>query len=104
MDLIPEPVKFEWDKGNLDKNINKHGIKNQEAEEVFVNKPAVLVDDKKHSKTEKRYMILGRTDSARKLSVFFTLRRDRVRIISSRPMSVKERRLYEQKAKSYTEI
>lgn len=102
--MIPEPVKFEWDKGNLDKNINKHGIKNQEAEEVFVNKPAVLVDDKKHSKTEKRYMILGITDSARKLSVFFTLRRDRVRIISSRPMSVKERRLYEQKAKSYTEI
>ncbi|MDZ7586154.1 MAG: hypothetical protein U0946_00225 [Patescibacteria group bacterium] len=49
-------------------------------------------------------MILGKTDSARKLSVFFTLRRDRVRIISSRPMSVKERRLYEQKAKSYTEI
>lgn len=102
--MIPESVKFEWDRGNLDKNIKKHGIKNQEAEEVFVNKPAVLVDDKKHSKIEKRYMILGKTDSARKLSVFFTLRRDRVRIISSRPMSVKERRLYEQKAKSYTEI
>lgn len=104
MKLLARPVKFEWDKGNINKNLAKHKIKNEEAEEVFVNQPAVLLKDKKHSQKETRLMILGKTDKERQLSVIFTRRGDKIRVISARPMSRKERKLYEQKAKKYTQI
>jgi len=32
MKLLAQPIKFEWDKGNINKNILKHKIKNEEAE------------------------------------------------------------------------
>ena len=104
MKLLAQPIKFEWDKGNINKNILKHKIKNEEAEEIFVNQPLVLLKDKKHSQKESRLMVLGKTDKKRRLSVIFTQRGNKVRIISARPMSHKERRLYEQKAKKYPQV
>src|SRR3972149_9275883 len=104
MKRLAQPLKFEWDKGNISKNLLKHKIKNEETEEVFVNQPTVLLKDKKHSQIELRLMILGKTDKKRRLSVIFTQRGKKVRIISARPMSRKERRLYEQKAKEYSQI
>ena len=68
------PVSFEWDEGNLDKNFRKHKFTNQEAEEVFENKPNFTFVDEKHSSDEKRYMIWGKTDKSRSLTIFFTLR------------------------------
>ena len=38
VDVISEPIFFEWDKGNLDKSLKKHGVTNEEAEEVFFDK------------------------------------------------------------------
>ena len=38
-DIIPEPIEFEWNKGNVDKNLKNIGSKNEEAEEVFLNDP-----------------------------------------------------------------
>lgn len=104
MRLLPGAIQFDWDRGNINKNIARHKIKNEEAEEVFVNQPAVLLTDKKHSQTESRLMILGKTDKKRLLSIIFTQRGKRVRIISARPMSRKERRLYEQKTKKYSSL
>lgn len=100
MRLIPQPVQFDWDQGNINKNIARQKIKNEEAEEIFVNQPIVLLKDKKHSQKEKRLMVLGMTDKQRLLSVIFTRRGDKIRIISARPISRKERRLYEQKTKN----
>ena len=99
MKLLPGPFQFDWDRGNINKNIAKHKINNEEAEEVFVNQPIVLLKDKKHSQTEPRLMVLGKTDNQRLLSVIFTQRGEKIRIISARPMGRKERRLYEQKTK-----
>lgn len=104
MRLFPHPVQFDWDQGNISKNIAKHKIKNEEAEEVFVNQPIVLVKDKKHSQKERRLMILGKTDKKRLLSVIFTQRGKKIRIVSARPISRKERRLYEQKTQKYTSL
>ena len=39
-------------------------------------------------------MVLGRTNDERLLSVIFTIRHDRIRVISARPMSRKERAHY----------
>lgn len=104
MRILPDPVTFVWDKGNIDKNLKKHGVTNKEAEEILENKPIFIFEDVKHSLVEKRYMIWGITDKGRKLSVFFTIRHDLVRIISVRDMHKKERRAYEEKIQTDTKI
>jgi len=93
--ILPKVVAFEWDKGNIDKNLKKHDVSNQEAEEVFFNKPIVFSEDRKHSTTEKRYMLWGKTNTNRNLTIFFTIRNNRVRVISARDMHKKERGEYE---------
>jgi uncharacterized protein len=51
--------------------------------------------DELHSGTELRHLTLGRTDAGRLLFVVYTLRGDKVRIISVRDMTRRERREYE---------
>lgn len=101
MKILPDPVSFIWDKGNIDKNLKKHGIANKEAENIFENKPIFISKDINHSlKNEKRFQALGKTDNDRLLFISFTVRSDKVRIISARDMSKKEGRVYEDKTKT----
>jgi uncharacterized DUF497 family protein len=93
--IIPEPLSFEWDSGNLDKNLKKHNVSCQEAEEVFVNQPLLIIEDNKHSKDEKRFYALGRNNGNRYLFLSITIRNQKVRIISIRDMSKKEKKEYE---------
>lgn len=102
MKIICCPIKFDWDFGNFEKNYKKHKIKNVEAEEAFLNIPAVFLEDEKHSSDEKRQMLLGRSDKGKHLSIIFTIRSKKIRIISARAMSRKERKLYEKQAKIYS--
>lgn len=104
MKILPEPITFEWDKGNIDKNLVKHTVANREAEEVFENNLKFIFRDEKHSQREERYGLLGATDTGRKLSVVFTIKKDKVRIITARDMSKKERSAYEEKIKTYTKV
>jgi uncharacterized protein len=84
---------FEWDEGNIAKNIDKHGISNFETEEVFFGQNLVLFDEK-HSQREERFYLLGQTDNQEVLFVVFTVRNDLVRVISSRIANQKERAIY----------
>jgi uncharacterized DUF497 family protein len=86
---------FDWDAGNIRKNLDKHGVTQMEAEQVFAGQP-LLAEDTAHSKDEPRYQALGQTDDGRRLHVAFTLRGNgkRIRIISARDMSRKERAIY----------
>ena len=94
-DIIPEPIQFEWDKGNIDKNLTKHKVTIEEAEQVFYNEPSVLIEEGVRSRSvEKRFLILGRSDKERLLGIIFTVREEKIRIISARPMSRKERKQY----------
>lgn len=100
MRILPDPLSFEWDKGNIDKNLTKHGVSNREAEEAFKNKPVFLFEDLKHSQKEKRYGLFGQTDKGRLLSIVFTIRNNKVRIISTRDISKNERMVYEELKKN----
>lgn len=95
MKVLSDPILFEWDKGNIDKNLKRHVVTNKEAEEVFKNEPLLISEDVKHSMLERRYQALGKTDKNRLLFLSFTVRHDHVRIISIRDMSRRERRSYE---------
>jgi uncharacterized protein len=86
---------FDWDNGNISKNWNNHKVSVGESEEVFFNEPFFLFNDEKHSVKEKRYYLLGETNQKRTLFVVFTMRNNKIRIISSRDMHRKERGEYE---------
>lgn len=89
---------FDWDEGNKQKNWEKHQVDYRECEEVFFNKPLLIGDDTDHSSKEQRYYVMGRTDIGRTLFLVFTVRNNKVRIISARDQSRKERKIYEQQA------
>ncbi len=88
---------FEWDQGNIDKSYQKHGITPNEAEEVFLDEDILLLEDIKHSKQEERFKAIGKITKGKMLLLVFTIRRNRIRIISARVANKKERRLYEHK-------
>jgi len=87
---------FEWDEGNIDKNWIKHGVSPSECEQVFFNQPLVVADDVTHSDEEARWYALCRTDANRLLFVVFAIRKDRIRVVSARDMSLRERKVYQQ--------
>lgn len=86
---------FEWDRANFQKNWQRHRAAFYEGEEVFFHEAAILPDPC-HSVTEARYFALGRTIQGRWLTVVFTMRKNRIRVISARDMSRKEKRDYGQ--------
>lgn len=88
---------FEWDEGNARKSEDKHGVGQTEAEQVFLNRPLIVVEDESHSARERRFNALGRSSDGRRLHVTFTLRGSAtlIRVISARDMNRKERALYE---------
>jgi uncharacterized DUF497 family protein len=97
MDILPAPLSFEWGNGNLPKNLHKHDVTYQEAEEIFSNRPLVATRDIEHSTPEgRRYWAFGRTRSNRRLFAAFTIRNDKVRIISIRDMTETEEDTYEE--------
>ena len=65
MKILPKPLEFEWDEGNINKNWIKHSVTNKEAEECFSNTPRFIISDNEHSKTEERYQLLSKTNSSK---------------------------------------
>ncbi|MDX2002092.1 MAG: BrnT family toxin [Chitinophagales bacterium] len=88
-------MKFQWDRGNLQKNLLKHGITNEEAESVFDDSRKIIVLDLKHSENETRYICIGKSKFDRVLYTAFTVRGSKYRIISCRPASKQNRQTYE---------
>lgn len=103
MTKFPGPISFDWDESNIEKNWKKHKVHYREAEEVFSNRQLKLFEDIKHSQKENRLIALGSTNQNRLLYIIFTMRNQKIRIISARDQSKKERRLYE-KIKGNSEV
>ncbi len=97
--ILQECIGFDWDQHNIQKNWEKHKVSPVESEQAFFNKPLIIAEDPKHSRTERRFCALGRTDQDRKLFIVCTMRRKLIRVISSRDMNKKERRVYEKREK-----
>lgn len=87
---------FQWDRGNIDKNLIRHNVENWECEQVFFNKPILVLEDTRHSLSEKRWAAFGKTDLDRLLVVVFTKRGNMLRVISARDMNKKEKQFYEE--------
>ena len=94
-EFVPDPDAFDWDKGNVTKNI-KHGYSIDEIESIFWQREYIFagrITEPSHE--EWRGLILGMTDIGRLTALIFTRRGEKVRPISCRAMRENERRLYE---------
>jgi uncharacterized DUF497 family protein len=93
-------MKFEWDNNKNLSNIEKHGISFEEAKSIFSDSFAIINEDKRFEYGETRFVIIGKIylDMINKhiiSTVVCTKREDKIRIISARKASRKERKLYE---------
>src|SRR5262245_38333916 len=91
---IKEPIAFDWDEGNSNKNWEKHSVTQREAEQAFFDEHKFVTNDVVHSETERRFVLIGKTKKGRLLYIVYTMRKKdhnkKVRIISARDMSKKK--------------
>jgi hypothetical protein len=93
---MSEP-RFEWDPAKAAANERKHGVSFAEAETVFSDDHALLLDDPDHSSVdEERFVLLGLSAGLRVLVVVHCDRApdDTIRLISARKATPPERRQY----------
>jgi len=89
MDLI-----FEWDEDKARRNKAKHGTSFHEGKTVFNDPFAVTIPDPDHSEGEERWMDIGISVRGRLVVVWYTERRDAIRIIGCRKATAVEQRYY----------
>ena len=93
---LPEVLEFEWDEGNEQKNWIKNEVKAKEAEELFFTEERLIAEDKQHStERETRFILIGKSKKGRMLFIIFTVRKEKICIISARDADRKEVLLYE---------
>lgn len=92
---IESLIGFDWDDGNIYKNEDKHRLNYKVIEEVFFNEPLLVIEDFSHSMDECRCVAFGKDDKNNKIMVVFTARTNKIRVISARLMTKKEKKFYE---------
>ena len=98
MTVWKEPIQFQWDAGNRDKNWSKHRVTHAECEEAFFDPHKRLLRPTLHGERETRHVLIGYTAGKRLLFVVFTMRGHTVRVISARDVHRREKVLYEETA------
>jgi uncharacterized DUF497 family protein len=82
---------FDWNPRKARLNIKTHGISFDEASTAFRDPLSRTIDDPLHSKHEERFVLIGQSVRNRLLVVVHTEKDDRIRIISARLATNKER-------------
>lgn len=85
-------MNFEWDEEKEKSNIKKHHISFNIAKRVFNDINRIEIYDMQHSIEEDRYNTIGIVEDV--LFVVYTERKERIRLISARLATEKERSLY----------
>ena len=89
-------LNFEWDAQKAAINKNKHGVSFEEASTVFGDPLSLTIDDPLHSINEERFIIIGKSCQQRTLIVVHTERGNKIRIISARLATSREKKTYEE--------
>ena len=89
-------LRIEWDGRKAVLNLQKHRVSFEDAQTVFSDERARLIDDPDHSEGEDRFLLLGLSSSLRLLVVAHCYRAegDVIRIISARKATREEQRFY----------
>ena len=89
-------LQFEWDPNKAEASLAKHGVSFEEAMTVFADPLARIFADDEHSGDERREIIIGHSAQQNLILVSFTGIGDRIRILSARKATRKERKDYEE--------
>ena len=91
-----QDLQFEWDEQKNVQNRRRHGVSFEEAETVFLDDQALLLDDPDHSDREERFILLGLSTVVRMLVVCHCYRASDgvIRLISARKANLTERKAY----------
>ncbi|MFI5182004.1 MAG: BrnT family toxin [Thermoanaerobaculia bacterium] len=89
---------FEWDPRKAVSNLRKHAVGFPEAATIFLDALAWTFPDPDHSETESRFITIGLSSWRRIIVVAHAERGDRVRIISARKATRRERDGYSENA------
>jgi uncharacterized protein len=89
-------IEFAWDRRKARSNLVEHGVSFEDAQSVFLDENARLIDDPDHSEGEERFVLLGYSFQSRCLIVSHCyLESDSVvRLISERKATALEEKLY----------
>ena len=88
-------MEYEWDPAKARRNLEKHGVDFADAVSALEDELALTVEDT-HSVAEKRFVTLGTDPIGRLLVVVYSWRGERLRLISARKATGRERRQYEE--------
>ncbi|MGD9564342.1 MAG: BrnT family toxin [Pyrinomonadaceae bacterium] len=88
-------MQFDWDPEKAESNLRKHEVSFEEASTVWNDYFNIELIDHDHSIDENRFLMIGESDQHRLMVISFTERENKVRIISARLLTPKERREYE---------
>ena len=88
-------MEFEWDHQKAGINVSKHGVSFAHASTIFGDPLSMTFPDPDHSDDEDRYITIGSSADGVLLIVSHTDRDQRIRIISARKATRRERRIYE---------
>ena len=95
-------LQFTWDPRKARDNVRKHGVSFEEAQSVFLDDYALLLDDPDHSGDEDRFLLLGVSSRLRTVVVCHCYKEDDqvIRLISARKCEKAERRQYDSRRKT----
>ncbi|MCP4627256.1 MAG: BrnT family toxin [bacterium] len=88
-------MTFEWDLKKAETNLKKHGVSFEETSTAFKDHLSLTIDDPLHSSEEERLILIGMSYNNRMLVIVHTEIKDKIRIISARKATKKERNYYE---------
>ena len=86
-------MEIEYDVSKARKNLKKHGISFEEATTSLYDPMALCTEDP-DAKGEFRWILVGQSNQARLLTVVYTLREERIRLISARRSTRREAQHY----------
>ena len=89
-------IRFDWDPQKAAANLRKHKVSFEDAQSVFSDDRALLIDDPDHSEDEERFVLLGLSQSLRLLVVVHCYRAEGrvIRIISARKADADEQSIH----------
>lgn len=88
--------EFDWDLKKAKSNLLKHRVSFEEATTVFSDPLAKIFDDHRHSILENREIVIGRSLKGQLLVVAFVEKGKKIRLISARETTKRERKDYEE--------
>ena len=89
-------MEFEWYKKKAKANLSDHKVSFDEAKTVFADPLYIDFYDPDHSDDEDRYIVIGKSQRHRILIVSYRERDNKIRLISARKATRKEREDYEE--------